>query len=297
MEKFREEPEIIKPNETNPPRIETQSTALTTPDLENNEDDIELLNIRKRLGIEAERSNLHEIFIDTKDSLQRRLEGSKKALETTQERLQITKQDTSSSNARIKSIETTLEQKQEAIKRIEKIQEFLREPQEEDILYRKEIESDWSNEILKSIPKNLPLRFHGCPIYVARDILSTGEISSSVDRLGYESSWDTEGQVSVTTPETVSTTVNGYSDLHAENYCLPAGCIFAMLPKDEQDAKAGESMIMGNINLETEPERLFSIITTPENLDRVKDWAKILNVDENKIVDFKSFLNKFETLT
>ena len=61
-----------------------------------------------------------------------------------------------------------------------------------------------------------------------------GEISSSVDRVGSSTSYDVSDQVSVTTKNTIETTVQGYAGLTG-NYNLPAGCIFVILPQDENE--------------------------------------------------------------
>lgn len=298
MEKFDfKNPESKELNEKKLTEFIEEDIVTSIETSESVDDAIEISNLRKKLGIESAEIDFSKVFSETKDALEKRLSGTQVALEQSLQRLQKEKQnlgENQESSPKIKAIKETVAQRQEAINRLNKIKEFLREPTEADVLYRKEIESTWSNEVFDITPKDIPLRFHGCPIYTARDILNSGGISSSVDRLGYETSWDAEDQVSVTTPYTLATTVNGYSDLHAENYCLPAGCIFAMLPKDALDAESGDSFIMSNVDFKTEPERLFSIITTPENLKVVKEWASKNNIDINKITDFKSFLDQFK---
>ena len=43
-----------------------------------------------------------------------------------------------------------------------------------------------------------------------------------------------------------------------------AGCIFVLLPKNEYDAILGYNRMMESVNLKTNPEQLYAIITTPE---------------------------------
>lgn len=157
-------------------------------------------------------------------------------------------------------------------------------------MYRLRQYDEFSNNIKNMVSSNLPLRFHGCPIYTARQIISDGEISSSVDRLGVSTSYDVEDQVSVTTIDTVDTTVKGYAKLVGD-YTLPAGCIFVLLPKDENDALAGQSMLMQNVDFKAEPERLIGIITTPENISIAKSWAQENGVDTSKICEYDNFID------
>lgn len=194
--------------------------------------------------------------------------------------------------ARLKIAQKTISSRKNALAQIEDQLEFLRPSDEKDMEYRLRQYDEFSKKIKDLVPEDLPLRFHGCPIYTAKHIIESGEISSSVDRLGVETSYDTEGQISVTTKDTLDTTIHGYTHL-SENF-LPAGCVFVLLPKDELDAKAGDSMLMGNVNFKQEPNRLYGIITTPENIERVSQWAKVSGIDLSKIHDFDEFAKLFE---
>ena len=170
--------------------------------------------------------------------------------------------------------------------------EFLRPSSIEDMKYRDRQYNEFSNQIKENVPDDLHLCFHGCPINTAKHIIEDGEISSSVDRLGTETSYDESDQVSVTTKNTIETTVQGYSGLTGGEY--PAGCIFAIIPKDESEIASSESsMIIGNVDFKKEPDRLYSIITTPENIERVSEWAKQAGIDISKIHDYDEFVQMF----
>lgn len=171
--------------------------------------------------------------------------------------------------------------------------EFSRPQNEEDISYRLRQYNEFPRKIEKLAPDDLPLRFHGCPIYTAKQIIQSGGLSSSVDRLGFESSYDTADQVSVTTKDTIRTTIKNYSSLGGDYY-MPAGCVFVLLPKDKEDAKAGDSLLMRSVSFKEDPDRLFAIITTKENIDRVKEWSKENGVDTSKIHDFDGFITLLE---
>lgn len=193
---------------------------------------------------------------------------------------------------RLKIAQKTISSRKNALAQIEDQLEFLRPSDEKDMQYRLRQYDEFSKKMKDLVPEDLPLRFHGCPIYTAKHIIESGEISSSVDRLGVETSYDTEGQISVTTKDTLDTTIHGYTHL-SENF-FPAGCVFVLLPKDELDAKAGDSMLMGNVNFKQEPNRLYGIITTPENIEKVSQWAKVSGIDLSKIHDFDEFAKSFE---
>ena len=194
--------------------------------------------------------------------------------------------------ARLKVAQNIIFIRKNALAQVEDQLKFLRPSDEKDMEYRLRQYYEFSKRMKDLVPEDLPLRFHGCPIYTAKHIIESGEISSSVDRLGIETSYDTQGQISVTTKDTLDTTIHSYTNL-TEKF-LPSGCIFVLLPKDEIDAKAGDSMLMGNVNFKQEPNRLYGIITTPENIERVSQWAKVSGIDLSKIHDFDEFSKSFE---
>lgn len=230
------------------------------------------------------KSNLLRKKSDLEDTLQRLAEK----YET------MEKSDVSQKEKRLEIERKSIARKRNALIQIEEQLELLRPANQQDKEYRSRQYYEFPSKIEKVVPDNLPLRFHGCPITAAKHILESGELSSSVDRLGYETSYDVEDQVSVTTKNTIDTTVRGYTHLNGSQ-CLPAGCIFVLLPKDEEDAKAGESMLMGNVNFKSEPDRLYGIITTPENLERINTWAQEYGIDlTDKLYDFDGFTRSFE---
>lgn len=206
----------------------------------------------------------------------------------------IEQSDVDRKEARLRIAQNTITSRRYALSQVEDQIEFLRPANDKDMEYRLRQYNEFAKKMKDLVPDDLPLRFHGCPIYTAKHIIESGELSSSVDRLGVETSYDTEGQVSVTTKDTLDTTIHGYTHLSDNSY-LPAGCVFVVLPKDEMDAKAGDSMLMGNVDFKSEPDRLYGIITTPENIERVSQWAKANGIDlSDKLYDFDSFAKTFD---
>jgi hypothetical protein len=174
---------------------------------------------------------------------------------------------------------------------------FLRPSSEEDVAYRQRIAAEFSAGVRNAAPKDLPLRFHGASIYESRDIIITGGLSSSVDRLGAQTSMDGAGQVSVTTPDSIHITMEGYVDLFESNCCIPTGCTFVMLPGSQEDAAAGESMLMGNVDFTEEPDRLFAILASPETMSDVQGWAATAGIDPGRVTEYFAFVDQLADLS
>lgn len=173
--------------------------------------------------------------------------------------------------------------------------EFSRPEKEDDMQERLQIIKDFPEQVAQTVPEDLPLRFHGTNLPATRNILESGEISSSVDRKGYETSYDVAGQVSVTSKDNIRITVDGYCNLSGD-YKMPAGCIFVMLPKSEEEAKMVSSLMMENVNFRENPERLFAVITTKENVETVGKWMQENGFDARKSCSYEEFIKDFDRL-
>lgn len=233
-------------------------------------------------------------FERKKEILVRNIESAMQRVQKAQEKYDKIKNDDTidKKELRLEIAQKTIQSRKYALEQLTNQLEFLRPSSQEDIDYRLRQYEEFSKIIKKEVPDDLHLCFHGCPIYAARHIIEDGEISSSVDRIGSETSYDVSDQVSVTTKKTIETTVQGYTGLTG-NYNLPAGCIFAILPKDEREIQTSEtSMLIGNVSFKENPERLYAIITTPENIEIVTEWAEKVNIDLSKIHDFEGFIQE-----
>ena len=170
---------------------------------------------------------------------------------------------------------------------------IFRPPTQEDINYRENVRQNFSREVRSVLPKDCPVCFHGTRYGNIESILKSGGLASSVDRLGYSTSYDVEDQVSVTVVNTLETTINGYTGLNS--YEEPAGCVFLVLPKDEAEYKSSRSsMIIGNVDFRKEPERLVGILSTPENVEQIKSWCEKYDIacNPNNICTFGNFLER-----
>lgn len=170
---------------------------------------------------------------------------------------------------------------------------FLRAPTKEDIQYRGRQRREFSQKAA-NLSEDMMFCFHGTDLNGAKHILSSGEISSGADRLGRATSFDPPGRISVTNKDTVDTSVGTYMNIDS-SYCYPAGCLFVVTPADkkEYDALSSSGWMIKNVDFRTQPDRLVSVVTTPENLDKVKEWAAKGGVDVSKIMDFDAFVHKY----
>lgn len=170
---------------------------------------------------------------------------------------------------------------------------FMRPSREEDIAYRNRQYNEFANKISALVPEDLPLRFHGCPIYAAEKIIQSGEISSSADRLGVGTSYDGAGQISVTSKDNLHITTQGYTDLIGD-YSLPAGCVFVLTPNDLADEETGEHQMMDSVSFKSDPSRLVAVISTPENTETIRGWLQNNDLDVQKATDFDGFVGAID---
>lgn len=174
---------------------------------------------------------------------------------------------------------------------INRFLKFLRIGNQEDADYRMDIYSNFHKAVQEKINNDIPLRFHGTPIYFAREIIRSGSISSSQDRLGYKTSEDLCGHFSVSNIVNLQVTIKCYT--HLTDFSMPAGCVFVLLP-----GIFNRRLLFGNqmksVNFRKKPWELVAIMTTPENVERVKSWCVESGVDPEKVCEFYEFIRRFE---
>lgn len=175
---------------------------------------------------------------------------------------------------------------QRNFERLMKESKLLRPSSSEDQAYRLKVLQELPDRIRESLPADSPLRFHATSLSATGDILQAGEISSSVDRTGQESSYDTAGQVSVATAHNVEISVDHHLGLVERNCCLPTGCLFVLMPKDAGETAAGEQQLMDNVYFRDNPEQLVGILTSDENLPSVRTWLAKAGLDQTRAQEF-----------
>ena len=169
--------------------------------------------------------------------------------------------------------------------------EFYRTPIPEDVDYR--INYLTSKAFIKnlsdSFPEDLPLRFHGSPIHRVKQIIESGFISSSVDRLGFETSTNNQSnQISCYDRNYLSSSIINYTDL--TDIYKPLGCLFVLIDSNSSDVNGRGLYSMPNFNLKDNPDKLFGIITSPESVPIVKYWCNQYGIDSNKVFDYNEFI-------
>lgn len=235
----------------------------------------------------AEESRPDERYTHTFEKNRSKLET---ALNKAQDRARQTTERleglTDDSNPRLRGVLTgQLVRNQLSIRLIAGDLEFLRPSSDEDVAYRRRVYEELPAVIRKAAPPDVPLRFHGTRLSIARDIISSGEISSSEDREEINTSpWGGQGMISVTRPENVRHSVEDYIQLLDRDCTVPPGCIFVLRPVSAEEA--GSTEIMENVYFGEQPERLVGIMTAPENIPLVQEWSVAAGVDPGKVGEF-----------
>lgn len=178
----------------------------------------------------------------------------------------------------------------------DKLNKFLRPEDKDDVRYRKLKKMNFESELKNVLPEDCNLCFHGTTIWNAEKILESGEISSRMDREGYDSELtNSPSVISVTTLNNVWFTIKNFADLH--NYKYPAGCIFVLEASQEELVSARERNEIPNVDLIDSPDKLRAIITTPENIDRVRLWLQEspINCSEGVVMDYDEVLEYFSS--
>lgn len=182
---------------------------------------------------------------------------------------------------------------------------FIRPDSKADKDEKRKIEEKFCNNLNKADSNGvLNLRFHGTSIYSAQEIINNGGIFSSMDRLnGYNTSTNDFNQISVTCLDTDkhyfkhgkphSLSFSMYMmDIAFDSY--PAGCMFVLIPRDKEEADMITSSQMHNVDFIKSPETLYAIMTTTENIDRVKLWMKEKGLDSKKVCTMNELVKKIE---
>lgn len=175
---------------------------------------------------------------------------------------------------------------------------FLRPSNKKDIAYRNHIFNTFPEWAKENIPDEMHLVFHGTTLANTERILNSGRITSGKDRWTIHTSGDDAGEISISTKNFLEISMQYHMDL-VETYkdyewFVPAGALFVWQLNQKEYQEAQKQQRISNIQLRKNPKRLYAIITTPENLNRVKWWAQKNNFPSDKVLDFKAFQDKTE---
>ncbi|MBQ9795914.1 MAG: hypothetical protein IJW36_03040 [Clostridia bacterium] len=175
---------------------------------------------------------------------------------------------------------------------------FLRPINAEDVRYRRIKRMKFEDELKNVLDENCELCFHGTTIWNTEKIISSGNISAEIDRFKEkEDALQTAGKIYVSTMQNLWFTVQHHADLL--NFKYPAGCIFVISPTDEEEINSSrKNNLINNVDFIVNPNRLKAIITTPENIEMVKEWMhnSKIECDENIVMDYDAFIVFANTL-
>lgn len=194
----------------------------------------------------------------------------------------------------IKEYQRILSEDIHTLQQYEELNTLLRKPNEDDIAYRVHHSQQFPQKIIDNLSHDDMLCFHGTTILGAKNILLSSSISSGADRFGRATSFDPPGKISVTNKDTAETSIRQYMRL-TDNFCYPAGCLFVVTAKNKEEYdNLPSGWMIDNVDFKENPDRLVAVITTPENIARVRNWAKEGGIKTSKIMDFDDFINQYQ---
>lgn len=168
--------------------------------------------------------------------------------------------------------------------------EFIRPNNESEIKAREIIANSFGSELTSIVGNDSNLRFHGTPIYYAKEIIKSHSISSTADRFnGYIASSDESGYISASTIDSINRTLNYFTDFASYRRSLPCGVLFVLNEK-QGDKELRDRSEMHNIDFKENPEQLVGIVCTDEVKDMVYKWCLKYNLDESKVFSYNEFL-------
>ena len=200
--------------------------------------------------------------------------------------------DSSKASSEYKKIHNQISMLEYMIKQHELELGFIRPNSLEDIEYRNYQANNFVKKLkeIQGLPDRLDLRFHGTQIYLAEQIIKDGKISARADMNEYleEQAFKKE-TIWASNIESVGWTVKSFTNLTDYERKLPCGCVFALLPKDKEDANLGEDILYA-VDFRKNPQQLYGIFTSPENIQRVKEWMRNSGFDPDIVYTFEGFL-------
>ena len=178
--------------------------------------------------------------------------------------------------------------------------EFMRPIDTQDEQSRIRIYQEFPKIVRDLFPDGFPIVFHGTNnIGTVRQILKTGGLLTPEQR--NESMTSFASAIDVTYKSNIRVSCE-FADAGSSSF-MPYGAIFAFRPQNDEIERAistGDSSEVAQgvngVNFVNEPKRLYGIITTPENIERVKEWCEQYSIDPNKVFTHNLFIEKYKEL-
>lgn len=241
--------------------------------------------------------------MDINDKFDKALENRKIQAEKIREKLKQLKLKLENSPKNSRAYEVYSQQIRDTERNLRQISEtieFMRLIDSSDEQSRIKIFNEFPKIIRDLFPDGFPIVFHGTNnIGTVRQILKTGGLLTPEQR--NETMTSFASAIDVTYKSNIRVSCE-FADAGSNSF-LPYGAIFAFKPQDdeiERVVSTGDSSEVAQgvngVNFIKEPKRLFGIITTPENIQRVKEWCKQYSIDENKVFTHNLFIQRYKEL-
>lgn len=231
------------------------------------------------------------------NSFDRMIRAVDQELLLAEERLKSIKADSAEYAERLarEQLESFVEVLKLRISKLEVEKSLVREDTEEQRSYRTELKKDFPVQLREILSKNSEFRFHGTGIVETYSILSSGRISSSIERGLGSMSHDARGQISVTDRDSIEVTINNYIGINEK--FLPLGCVFVLLPKNDRESSSTSSNLMESVDLienDRVTPRFVKVLCSEETLGEVKVWLEEFGYDSNLASEYFDFLDEIK---
>ena len=238
-------------------------------------------------------------FQEKKKLVATQIENAKQNVETQEKRIEQIKLDSSKSHL-LDSLQTYLNDAKRNLRIFQSIYEYMRPNIEEDVEKRIKILKEFPSVVDKNIPDDIPLVFHGTKnIGTVLQIIKTGGLLTPEQK--GESFTTFASQIDVTYKNDIHVSCDFAEPGILDSY-LPYGAIFAFTPLDEEidnvirtkgtEVKGG----VDGVKFTDEPDRLFSIITTLENKQKIEEWCEEYGWPVGKVTTHEEFIEKCKSI-
>ena len=198
-----------------------------------------------------------------------------------------------------REMECNIKSLEEVVKRYQDELSISRPEKPADIAERKRIRETYAKEIAQSVSDDRPVFFHGVKSLISLEaILSSGHLGYLADER--TSSFTSPGSVDVTTKDSIETSLNFMGlEMYGNYPFIPAGCMFVIAPKDEDEKAYAMEYTGSEHHIETvmfaqNPERLVAIVSTTENQEYIKKMAEKYGFPPEKVCTFDGFIERMK---
>lgn len=238
-------------------------------------------------------------FESKKKLVYTQIENAKQRVETQEKRIEQIKLDQNKLYL-LETFQNYLNDAKRNLRTFQSTYEYMRPNNQEDVEKRIKILKDFASAVNESIPDNVPLVFHGTKnIGTILQIIKTGGLLTPEQK--GESHTSFASQIDVAYKNDIRVSCEFAEPGILDSY-LPYGAIFVFTPRDEEKdnvVRTKGSEVMGGVDgvkFVDEPDRLFSIITTTENKQRIEEWCEEYGWPIGKVTTHEEFIEKCKSI-